>query len=200
MTSSRSMSSSRKQLSPARLAPGQSTPSSPHAASDKNQIASEHPPSYLPDVPTLRSPPSRGSSSSSNPSPTRDRPPHGRSRSNPFESLFSKKIGKMHEKKALDGIGGEDSGAQSRVEPKMSKALPHTPNLKTNNSQTEAELIQGRCATCDSTVRWPRHLSVYRCTVCLMVNDLQPLASGNPGSASTKTTKGKSSETPTKGL
>ena len=33
---------------------------------------------------------------------------------------------------------------------------------------------EGKCATCDSSVRWPQHLEVYRCTVCLMINDLKP--------------------------
>lgn len=28
--------------------------------------------------------------------------------------------------------------------------------------------------TCDSTVRWPRDLKVFRCTICLTVNDLEP--------------------------
>ncbi|KAL8768377.1 MAG: hypothetical protein Q9209_005411 [Squamulea sp. 1 TL-2023] len=36
-----------------------------------------------------------------------------------------------------------------------------------------SELTSGRCATCDSTIKWPRHLDVFRCTVCLMINDLR---------------------------
>ena len=53
----------------------------------------------------------------------------------------------------------------------------------------EKDLIAGKCATCGSLVRWPRHLDVFRCTVCLMVNDLKPRtsalveASGQAGSA-----------------
>ena len=38
----------------------------------------------------------------------------------------------------------------------------------------DKDLVTGRCATCDSLVRWPRRLSTFRCTVCLMVNDLEP--------------------------
>lgn len=37
----------------------------------------------------------------------------------------------------------------------------------------EVEMTSGKCATCDCQVRWPRHLDVFRCTVCLMVNDLK---------------------------
>ena len=38
----------------------------------------------------------------------------------------------------------------------------------------EKEFVTGKCVTCDSLVRWPRHLDVFRCTVCLMVNDFKP--------------------------
>lgn len=38
----------------------------------------------------------------------------------------------------------------------------------------EKDLVTGKCITCNSLVRWPRHLDVFRCTVCLMVNDLKP--------------------------
>lgn len=40
-------------------------------------------------------------------------------------------------------------------------------------------LMTGKCATCGSLVRWPRHLHVFRCTVCLMVNHLK-FASAKP--------------------
>lgn len=40
-------------------------------------------------------------------------------------------------------------------------------------------LMTGKCATCGSLVRWPRHLHVFRCTACLMVNNLK-LASTKP--------------------
>lgn len=32
----------------------------------------------------------------------------------------------------------------------------------------------GKCSTCDSTMKWPKHLDSFRCQVCLMVNDLKP--------------------------
>ena len=44
----------------------------------------------------------------------------------------------------------------------------------------EQELVAGKCATCDSLVRWPRQLDVFRCTVCLMVNDLKVVSIGTP--------------------
>ena len=48
-----------------------------------------------------------------------------------------------------------------------------TANL-TSAQNEEKEFVTGKCATCDSLVRWPRHLDVFRCTMCLMVNDLKP--------------------------
>jgi len=29
--------------------------------------------------------------------------------------------------------------------------------------------------TCDSMVRWPKELKVFRCAVCLTINDLKPV-------------------------
>ena len=34
--------------------------------------------------------------------------------------------------------------------------------------------MTGKCVTCDSTVRWPQDLKVFRCTTCLTINDLEP--------------------------
>ncbi|KAF3921372.1 hypothetical protein ABW20_dc0108089 [Dactylellina cionopaga] len=36
------------------------------------------------------------------------------------------------------------------------------------------EMKVGPCMTCASTVRWPTNLTVFRCTVCLGINDLVP--------------------------
>ena len=39
----------------------------------------------------------------------------------------------------------------------------------------DEDLRTGNCPTCDSMVRWPKKLDVYRCTNCLMINDLKPV-------------------------
>lgn len=52
--------------------------------------------------------------------------------------------------------------------------------IRTMPSQQAIDgLMTGKCATCGSLVRWPRHLYVFRCTACLMVNHLK-LASTKP--------------------
>ncbi|EED16780.1 ubiquitin-protein ligase (Hul4), putative [Talaromyces stipitatus ATCC 10500] len=39
---------------------------------------------------------------------------------------------------------------------------------------TSDDMATGKCMTCNSTCRWPRHVQVFRCTICLTVNDLEP--------------------------
>ncbi|RPA97119.1 HECT-domain-containing protein, partial [Choiromyces venosus 120613-1] len=44
-----------------------------------------------------------------------------------------------------------------------------------------AQFTTGRCMCCDCTVRWPSNLNVFRCTVCMTINDLKPVPPGPPG-------------------
>ena len=39
----------------------------------------------------------------------------------------------------------------------------------------DEDLITGKCMTCDCMVRWPKELLVFRCTICLTINDLKPV-------------------------
>ncbi|KAF3942483.1 hypothetical protein ABW19_dt0203606 [Dactylella cylindrospora] len=55
------------------------------------------------------------------------------------------------------------------------------------------EMKVGPCMTCASTVRWPTHLTVFRCTVCLGINDLVPFQKAVRGDDKGK---GKQSVTP----
>jgi E3 ubiquitin-protein ligase HECTD2 len=41
------------------------------------------------------------------------------------------------------------------------------------------DMVTGKCITCNSTCRWPRHVQVFRCTICLTVNDLEPRPAAN---------------------
>ena len=67
----------------------------------------------------------------------------------------------------------------------------------------EKHFVTGRCITCDSRVRWPRHLDVFRCTVCLMVNDLKLGAESSIGGREAESpitpTPSSSPDLPTKG-
>ncbi|KAG9232293.1 ubiquitin-protein ligase-like protein E3 [Amylocarpus encephaloides] len=95
---------------------------------------------------------------------------HGRSVSHPFPSLF---YGKKDP--SAEGSGGigldstDDDSGSSPVRPPN----PHT-NVK-QGKIPERDLTTGKCMTCDSMVRWPKDLKVFRCTVCLTINDLEPI-------------------------
>ncbi|KAG0638914.1 hypothetical protein HOY80DRAFT_1137176 [Tuber brumale] len=50
---------------------------------------------------------------------------------------------------------------------------------------SNAQFATGHCMCCDCTVRWPSNLNVFRCTVCMTINDLKPVPSGPPGAPDT---------------
>lgn len=165
---------------PARLlsAAGSSTPSSsnslPSSGASAHYAPFKTPPSAidasdtpLHGVPVLETMPSRGSPPSVSPT---SRPRHGRSISHPFPSLFGS--GKRNERKgATNAI--EEGVDPLEEEVDYENRLPRTPSQKAAAQSTDKNLLAGRCATCGSLVRWPQHLEVYRCTVCLMINDLK---------------------------
>jgi len=141
------------------------------------------PPSYNPfqartndyHVPTLHyRPPSQASTSSS--SSTRS-PKHGRSASHPFPILFGKKASDNRSDR-VERFGSSGHAHVAMAESRggfLSTSLPRSSSGKGSATTpvNENDLVSGKCATCDSTVRWPRHLDVFRCTVCFMITDLQ---------------------------
>ena len=78
----------------------------------------------------------------------------------------------------LEGLG-DPTSRPIGLSTKDIISSPARSSLKQNG---ERDLVTGNCVTCDSSVRWPRYLDVFRCTVCLMVNDLKP-TTGPPGEA-----------------
>ncbi|KAL4806871.1 hypothetical protein BDV18DRAFT_138365 [Aspergillus unguis] len=112
---------------------------------------------------------------------------HTRSISQPFASALSaatagvgKGVGKRRNKSisaeaALDTDDDDDDDDDDiylphpnpiSSSPRKGPAIPRAP--------AKEELTTGRCMTCNNTMRWPRHLNVFRCTECLTVNDLEP--------------------------
>ena len=102
------------------------------------------------------------------------RPSHGRSYSHPFPSIFG--TGKKAEK--LSEPVSNDNTLKTLTESSfISTGLTSKDHMAANGTSlqdSEKQFLTGKCMTCDSRVRWPRHLDVFRCTVCLMVNDLKP--------------------------
>jgi E3 ubiquitin-protein ligase HECTD2 len=108
--------------------------------------------------------------------------------SHPFPSLFS-----SSKKKRLEGAGvdvsGSDSTDEVTITPRLPKPMPpQNRGHRSGRSVGSKDFTTGTCMTCSSLVRWPRELKVFKCTICLTINDLQPAgfeygSEGSPKSA-----------------
>lgn len=120
-------------------------------------------------IPVLPPPPHASFGAANTSQPTRT-PSHGRSMSHPFPSLF---LGKKKRQGDSAGAIGFESTDDDTVSPNAARDNVHTPMAK--QKVADKDLMTGKCMTCDSMVRWPKDLKVFRCTVCLMINDLVPV-------------------------
>lgn len=89
---------------------------------------------------------------------------HGRSHSNPLIAMFGNGQANGRAAGSCDSFIGHH-------------ALPDGQS-DGYSQDTEKDFATGSCATCDTHVRWPRTLDTFRCTVCLMINDLKPTVGG----------------------
>jgi E3 ubiquitin-protein ligase HECTD2 len=122
-------------------------------------------------IPSLPPPHSSNSASRSS-KPTRTAS-HGRSMSHPFPSLFSAKKKKKHgETPAAEFESTDDDATSAEVRRNVAQHSPGKQKIP------DKDLMTGKCMTCDSMVRWPKELKVFRCTVCLTINDLKPVILG----------------------
>ncbi|KUJ18244.1 HECT-domain-containing protein [Mollisia scopiformis] len=119
-------------------------------------------------IPSLPPPPHASFGASNTSRPTRT-PSHGRSMSHPFPSLFS---GKKKRQGESAGAIEFESGDDDTVPPSTARDHVQSPMAK---KVADKDLMTGKCMTCDSMVRWPKDLKVFRCTVCLTINDLVPV-------------------------
>lgn len=98
---------------------------------------------------------------------------HGRSSSPHFLPSLAEDRTKWTNGETIKTKGCKLNGSDcSESQPKPANTL--NASIRTKPTQQEnTELVTGKCATCGSLVRWPRHLNLFRCTVCLMVNHLK---------------------------
>lgn len=160
---------------PSRLLLGTSAPSSTHPA--PCSPGHESPPRRHGQHKTtsrLEAPMSAPTNDSSSSSPNRP-VIHGRSLSHPFTTRLNDDRGTNRRVKGRDefdgikNIGDNTSGFSSGF------SRDHMFAGQNGSLQHgETELVTGKCATCGSLVRWPKNVDVFRCSVCLMVNDLSP--------------------------
>ncbi|KAI1341934.1 HECT-domain-containing protein [Xylariaceae sp. FL0016] len=96
---------------------------------------------------------------------------HHRAMSHPFPSLFSSKKKKQTTNDSQYGNDelSDGRGYTPKVPPKT--AQTQSPRKATNGP---ADFATGNCMTCAGLVRWPKELHVFRCTICLTINDLKP--------------------------
>ncbi|PHH86397.1 hypothetical protein CDD83_10312 [Cordyceps sp. RAO-2017] len=94
---------------------------------------------------------------------------HGRAMSNPFPSIFNTK------KKKQDPVGRAERGPEREQFP----ATGHSPSRRRRGASARSkDFSTGNCMTCASLVRWPKELSVFKCTICATINDILPVDTG----------------------
>ena len=114
---------------------------------------------------------SSSSDSEVHPQSRPQRPSHTRSLSHPFPSIFSSR--KKKQNKTTSGYSGSESDDDgvplTRSGRKLQQNMP-----KTIATTSHKDFATGTCMTCGSLVRWPRELAIFKCTICLTINDLVP--------------------------
>ncbi|OJJ86528.1 HECT-type E3 ubiquitin-protein ligase [Aspergillus glaucus CBS 516.65] len=133
------------------------------------------------DIPFL---PSSAANTSHGPSPLASPPHqrgHSRSISHPFNhNLFSGITKRRNQSISTKDFLDSDDDDEVTFTPVPLSSSPRKPLPRPPPGGEE--LITGRCMTCSTTVRWPNNLKTFRCTECLMVNDLEPYKeSGDAG-------------------
>lgn len=103
--------------------------------------------------------------------------PRGRRRSmsHSFPSIpHGNKKGRGHHTAMEYDIGDRNNTAMfSALTP---QSLSRSGGSRSANAQQDRDLTTGKCMTCDSMVRWPKGLAVFRCSVCVTINDLTPIS------------------------
>ncbi|KAK2018852.1 HECT-domain-containing protein [Colletotrichum eremochloae] len=144
----------------------------------------------LPDYAILDSPHLQDDSSSSESDfhPRRPRrPTHSRSMSHPFPSLFSSK--KKRPGAAHDTDSEDDA-------PVMTKPSGNSTHKRGGTNGGSRDFATGNCMTCGSLVRWPRELKVFKCTVCVTINDIHPDQPGTRANSGPKWLQRPSQDSP----
>lgn len=134
---------------------------------DPNLVdASQVPPDLIPTLPVQnRAAPNQRPSS------------HGRSKSHPFPSLFSSKK-KMAPKNPSPDDFDSDSDSDAEMlglgpgSRQNRPAQPAGPSKVNGRPSMEKEFASGNCMTCGAMSRWPKGLKVFKCTLCMTINDL----------------------------
>lgn len=96
--------------------------------------------------------------------------------SHPFPSLFPPRKGSLRKKAAQDDFDSDSDsdaemlglgpGSKSKA-PAQASGPPYArPPLG------DKDYASGNCMTCGALSRWPKGLKVFKCTLCVTINDL----------------------------
>ncbi|PKY04369.1 ubiquitin-protein ligase [Aspergillus campestris IBT 28561] len=91
-------------------------------------------------------------------------------------SLMNSRHNRSQKEDFLDSDDDDDDDSDQVTYlplPDSLASLSTSPHKGLPRPSPAEDLTSGRCMTCNSTVRWPKHLKVFRCTECLTVNDLE---------------------------
>lgn len=66
-----------------------------------------------------------------------------------------------------------ESSEDSTTHPSRTDSKGRGNGRTASNGAGSKQPMTGKCMTCDSTVRWPQDVRVFRCTTCLTINDLE---------------------------
>ena len=103
---------------------------------------------------------------------------HGRAHSHPFSPDGTHRGTSNTKGNQINSARLEVLDEHSFSDPWSNVIDGHQPTVPRGSPQQgDIDLARGKCATCDASMRWPRRLDVFRCSVCLMVNDLKPSGS-----------------------
>ena len=92
---------------------------------------------------------------------------HRRSISNPFAGF-----GRKRDKAPVKPETWDSDDDDDEDEVNIQELHSTSPRKGGHRAGSANDLAEGKCQTCDATVRWPRHLNTFRCTDCLMVTDV----------------------------
>ncbi|KAI9158462.1 putative E3 ubiquitin-protein ligase mug30 [Paramyrothecium foliicola] len=98
------------------------------------------------------------------------RPQHARSMSHPFPPLSN---GKKNRQDYPAGFVPRIGAASNDVQ-MMNQTTSHA--HRRGGPTGSKDFATGNCMTCASLMRWPKDLKVFKCTICLTINDLVPIS------------------------
>lgn len=145
------------------------TPAFSRPTHDSNLVDASQIPSDL--IPTLPGP-----SAVQRAAPPPKPPSHGRSMSHPFPSFFPPRKRSLRKNAAQDDFDSDsDSDAEMLGLGPGSKskgpAQPQGPPYA-RPPLGDKDYASGNCMTCGALSRWPKGLKVFKCTLCVTINDL----------------------------